>query len=103
MKLLDVFRRTAGEILLHLCPDEFDRVEFRRTGRKSVNMDLWMMSQKLSDFLTAVNGRLVPHQDDGASHPPQQLPPEVDDLVTGQVACIRLGTQSDGAFTWCDQ
>jgi len=66
-------------------------------------MNPWMLCQKLPNFLAAMNGGLVPHQNDGAPHSPQQLPQEIDDLVARQVAFVRLGTQSDDAFAWCDQ
>ena len=66
-------------------------------------MDPWILLQKLPNFLAAMNGGLVPNQDDGATHASQQLSQEVNDLVTCQVALIRFGTQSNGAFTGRDQ
>lgn len=62
-----------------------------------------MLRQKLSNFLAAMNGSLVPHEDDGAVHSSQQLFQEIDNLVTRQVAFIRLRAQADDAFARCDQ
>jgi len=62
-----------------------------------------MLGQKLLDFLALMNRCLAPNQYDGAAHTPQQMLQEVDDLVTGQVARVRLGTQSNCASARRDQ
>jgi len=102
-QLLDVSWRTTGEIVLHLGPDKLNRIEFWRAGRKVVRMDTRMLSQELLHLLALMDGRFVPNQDDRAAHMSQQMLQKVDDLVTGQVALVRLGTQADFASTRCDQ
>jgi hypothetical protein len=82
-ELLDVSWRAASEIVFHLCPDKFDRIEFRRASREVVNMEAWMLSQKYLYFLALMNRRFVPNQHDRAAHLSQQMAQEFNDLVAG--------------------
>jgi len=102
-QLLDVSWRTTGEIVLHLGPDKLNRIEFWRAGRKVVHMDTRMLSQELLYLLALMNGRFVPNQNDRAAHMLQQMLQKINDLVTRQVALVRLGSQADFASTRRDQ
>ena len=94
-QLLNVFRRTTGQILAQLCPNVLDRIEFRRAGRKVVNMEPRVLRQERLHLLTLMNRRVIPDQNDWTAHMPQQMSQEVNDLLTRQVAAIRLGAQFD--------
>jgi hypothetical protein len=102
-QLFDVSGCTTGEIVLHLGPDKLDWIEFWRAGRKVVHMDTRMLSQELLYLLALMNGRFVPNQNDGATHMLQQMLQKINDLVTRQVALVRLGSQADFASTRRDQ
>ena len=102
-QLLKVFRRPTGQILVDLCPHILDRIEFRRAGRKVVDMEPRVLRQERLHLVTLMNRCVIPDQNDWTAHVSQQMAQEVNDLLTGQVAAIRLGTQFDLAAARCDE
>ena len=65
-QLLDVLRCTASQILVQLCPDKLDRIEFRSTGGKVENMNAWVLCQERLHFLALVDRRFILDQYDRA-------------------------------------
>jgi hypothetical protein len=66
-------------------------------------MDSGMLCQKCLHFLALVNRRFIPYQYDRASDMPKQMLQKVNNLLPCQVAPVRLGPQSDLAFSRRDQ
>ena len=85
-KLRCVGRRVVGErVHLHVSPEHLDRVEFGSVGREELEVDPPGAIECLAQFLGAVTGKAVPHDDEGAL----QVAPEIG-KEAAEVASLRV-------------
>jgi len=81
-KLRCVGRRVVGErVHLHVPPEHLDRVEFGSVGREELKVDAPGAIECFAQFLGAVTGKAVPHDDDGALQVPAQIGEETAEVV----------------------
>ncbi len=102
-KLGHIMRCEVGGIFLGLGPNELDRVKFRSTDRKVIDMQSPMLSNKLLNKPSFVDGMVIPNQHDLARNRSQQLLQKCDDLFTTQAVPIRTVSQLDLVAIRADQ
>ena len=76
-----------------MCPNELHRIELRRTGRKSVNVQTRFSLDKVLDEASFMNGMVVPDQDNWTRNAPQELLEEQDHMLTTQIHSKRSHRQ----------
>ncbi len=59
-------RCTTGSRFTDLCPNEFGRVQFGRTGGKLIPMNPWVTREKIFYRATTMDRMLIPNHDDGS-------------------------------------
>lgn len=97
-KFSGVMRCSPGNIFIELSPHEFRGVEFGSSRRELIDMQAWVLGDKISDLGAAVNGMSVPQQDDRASAGIQQVLEETHDFLARDRFTIGLQVQFDLAF-----
>lgn len=94
-KFTDSKGRATSQVIVCLCPDELHRIEFRRIGRKVIDLQTWMLSQKGLNGLTPMNGRIIPDQDDRTTERAQQMLEKPDHFFASQTATVDLPAKFD--------
>ena len=96
----NVRRRTIGEGVLCLAPDELIRIEFWSIGGETMNMKSLMPVNKILDTDAPVNRAAVPEENHRATQMSQKVAQESDDLHTGDVARVEAEVQSETLSGW---
>ena len=86
-------------IFSELGPHEFCGVEFGSSRRELIDLQAWVLGDKIFDLGAAVNGMSVPHQDDRSSAGIQQMLEETNDFLARDRFTIGLQMQFDLAFS----
>ena len=102
-KLDHIMRRKISGVFTDLGPNKLNRIEFRSTGRKMINMQARMLGNEILNELAFMDGMVIPDQNDLTWNYPEQLLQKSHDLFTTQAALIRAGGQFDLAPIWTDQ
>ena len=82
---------TIGQwVHLHPGPSIFQRIQLRSVGRKIFDVQSRALGDEPRHGCGTVHGKTIPHEYDGASQMPQQLPQEVDRLRSFDRLAVQL-------------
>ena len=105
-ELREVMWSKVFSSMADMCPYELNWIELRCTGRKGVHVQTRFSLDEVLDQASLMNGMVIPNQDDGASHAPENLFEKKDHVFTTQVHSkgshrqlhlSSTGTDQDGA------
>ena len=99
----DVRGRTVGQSTVALAPDVFSGVEFRRVGRKRLDVQPGMPPDELLEFTPAMNRPPIPEQDHRPSEMAQQLPEEATDIQAVEATGLEAHVQRQAALLGRDR
>ena len=93
----DVRGRTVGQSTVALAPDVFSGVEFRRVGRKRLDVQPGVPPDERLEFTPAMNRPPIPEQDHRAVQMAQQMPEEATDIQAMEASGLEADVQGQAA------
>jgi len=99
----DVRGRTVGQSTVALAPDVFSGVEFRRVGRKRLDVQPGMPPDERLEFTPAMNRPPIPKQDHRSVQMAQQMPEEATDIQAVEAAGLEAHVQRQAALLGRDR
>ena len=99
----DMLWRTVGQPTVALAPDVFSGVEFRRVGRKRLDVKPGMPPDELLEFTPAMNRPPIPEQDHRSVQMAQQMPEEATDIQAVEAAGLEAHVQRQAALLGRDR
>jgi hypothetical protein len=90
-------------VFTNLGPNKLNRIEFRSTSRKMIDMQARILGNEILNELAFMDGMVIPDQNDLARNNPQQLLQESHNLFAAQAVPVRVRGQLDLAAIQIDQ
>jgi hypothetical protein len=89
------FIRAVRQVALAMCPNIFNRIEFRSITGKSIHMKTPRLFQECFNIRSFVNRSAVPYENNLFANMAQQIPKEADYLVPSDVMRVKPEEKAD--------
>lgn len=93
---------SAGQVLIHLRPQELDRIEFWGVLWEAEQIQARLSRDEVLHFAPGVAGRTVPQQDDQTSDLGQQVTQELQDMIASHVVRRAFNPKPKAFAFWRD-
>jgi hypothetical protein len=93
------FIRAVRQVALAMCPNIFNRIEFRSIAGKSIHMKTSRIFQECFNIRSFVNRSTVPYENNLFANMAQQILKETDNLVPSDVMSVESEEKADSLTT----